>query len=316
MDKLEELLKSIQQKIEDFLKPLLKKLPLKNNTSSDEDDDATEVTAVASFDDEDRKKKDKVEGDDDEGEDEESSTDRLQQIKEIAPKVVLGLILFYLILDNFFLTNNEPNIEVKTSTTKVIEKKVQPKNEVSPTEATPATKKPIETKVDKEPEQVVSDIPPETSMDLVVKKQDKPEVSEPIQEEKMVFDNLEVINDDKQEVKEQEKGKDELGERLDEMVEDVKTRPIDEAVGYVAPPSYQRFGRGLVYNCQGKYWACVNQYSYIKCRENNKYNLDNSKKPECVIKNVYASDDDCIKVQKYYVNNNESTSFCSSPITK
>ena len=41
---------------------------------------------------------------------------------------------------------------------------------------------------------------------------------------------------------------------------------ITEQKEYIKPPSYERVGRGLVYNCAGKHWACVNKRSYFSCK--------------------------------------------------
>lgn len=79
---------------------------------------------------------------------------------------------------------------------------------------------------------------------------------------------------------------------------------------YVEPPTYKRLGRGLVYNCIGKHWACVDKFSYFQCRENYKWSKAQGKKPECAIKNVYASEKDCGVVQLHYINTREATEFC------
>jgi hypothetical protein len=92
------------------------------------------------------------------------------------------------------------------------------------------------------------------------------------------------------------------------MVEMVQEQGPDT----VAPPDYSRIGRGLVYNCTGGHWACVDQFTYFQCRENFAWAGKNDRKPDCVVKNVYASTKDCGIVQRHYVNTNESTAFCSS----
>ena len=79
---------------------------------------------------------------------------------------------------------------------------------------------------------------------------------------------------------------------------------------YIAPPSYSRAGRGLVYNCKDKHWACVDKFSYFTCHENHKYNQSRKRKYECVTREVYASIEDCIKVQTYNVNQAKEASFC------
>ena len=75
-------------------------------------------------------------------------------------------------------------------------------------------------------------------------------------------------------------------------------------------PDYAVKGRGLVYNCTGKHWACIDRAGFLACREHMKWSEENKKSPECVVKNVYTSEDDCGVVQLHYVNTNEPTDFC------
>lgn len=87
---------------------------------------------------------------------------------------------------------------------------------------------------------------------------------------------------------------------------------IDPKMDYVAPPNYKRLGRGLVYNCIGKHWACVDKFSFFQCLENTKWSTANKKNPECVTNNVYASDEDCGVVQTHYINTRAATEFCNT----
>jgi hypothetical protein len=79
---------------------------------------------------------------------------------------------------------------------------------------------------------------------------------------------------------------------------------------FVPPPQYDQIGRGLVYNCKEKYWACIDKPSYVACNKNMKWNKSKGNPGECVVQNVYGSDEDCAKVQKYNVSTNQSTDFC------
>lgn|GEM_PF-1437243 len=114
-----------------------------------------------------------------------------------------------------------------------------------------------------------------------------------------------------------------MDEKVDQMIEKSKEEGekkedggslinnIDRKMEYVEPPNYKRIGRGLVYNCTGGHWACVDKFSYFQCRENTKWSQVNNKGPECVVKNVYASDKDCGIIQLHYININEPTEFCN-----
>jgi len=172
----------------------------------------------------------------------------------------------------------------------------------------------------------IKDIPPETSTTVLEKKnkiQEKNEASVKtstiVQEEKIKTIKLkedQKITDEVPspfnlgETDEKTAVKDELGKQIKDVINNSIQAESEETM-YVSPPTYQRFGRGLVYNCKGGHWACVDHYSYIKCLENEKYNSEKEKPLECVVKNTYASSNDCIKVQTFYTNNNEETSFCS-----
>lgn len=87
---------------------------------------------------------------------------------------------------------------------------------------------------------------------------------------------------------------------------------VETVSEYVPPPKYEILGRGLIYNCKGKHWACVDKENYQVCFKNMKWNTDNGKASECVTQNVYANEDDCGKVQRYNVSTNVETSFCKN----
>lgn len=79
---------------------------------------------------------------------------------------------------------------------------------------------------------------------------------------------------------------------------------------YTPPPAYDQLGRGLVYNCKEKYWACIDKMAYVTCNKNMKWNQSHTKPAECVVQNVYNSDDDCSLVQKHNVSTSKATPFC------
>ncbi len=79
---------------------------------------------------------------------------------------------------------------------------------------------------------------------------------------------------------------------------------------YVAQPDYERLGRGLVYNCARKFWACVDKVSYFQCDKNYKWLKAHNKPYECVPREVFADIRDCRIVQVYNINTSEPTDFC------
>lgn len=87
---------------------------------------------------------------------------------------------------------------------------------------------------------------------------------------------------------------------------------IIETLTETPPPAYDQMGRGLVYNCKDKYWACVDRASYVTCNKNLKYNESVGKSKECVVQAIYATNDDCAKIQKYNVSVSQSTDFCKN----
>jgi len=77
------------------------------------------------------------------------------------------------------------------------------------------------------------------------------------------------------------------------------------------PPDYEQIGRGLVYNCAGKFWACVDRKNYFKCKNNKKWSTANFKSLDCVDFDVYSTEADCATIQVHNINIIKSTAFCS-----
>lgn len=80
---------------------------------------------------------------------------------------------------------------------------------------------------------------------------------------------------------------------------------------YVSPPDYEFRGRGLVYNCVGKHWACVDAPSFKTCQNNAEGNKYLKKKVECYPMNVYQNQKGCEIVQNRMVSASTKTNFCS-----
>jgi len=87
---------------------------------------------------------------------------------------------------------------------------------------------------------------------------------------------------------------------------------IVEGITETAPPAYDQVGRGLVYNCKDKYWACLDKPAYVTCNKNQKWNKSKGNAAECAVADIYSSEEDCAKVQKYNVSTNASTAFCKN----
>ena len=108
----------------------------------------------------------------------------------------------------------------------------------------------------------------------------------------------------------------ELSERLGENPDTSQASAAEKVISQeekeqVEPPNYNLLGRGLVYNCDEKFWACVSKVSYFQCGGHEQWSQKFSKNPKCVTRNVYASIEDCEIVQAYYVDHNEAVDFCT-----
>jgi hypothetical protein len=102
---------------------------------------------------------------------------------------------------------------------------------------------------------------------------------------------------------------DKILEDLEQQVQ--KEKPKETVKEYVSPPDYEYRGRGLVYNCAGKHWACVDAPSYKMC-ENNFSSVNYlKKKVECYPANIYETTKGCEQMQNRNVSSGQKTEFCS-----
>jgi hypothetical protein len=102
----------------------------------------------------------------------------------------------------------------------------------------------------------------------------------------------------------------------DQILEDLEkqakgSRPIDIKKEYVSPPDYDYRGRGLVYNCKGKHWACVDAPSYKTCEDNSSSVKYLNKKTECYPFNIYETERGCGSMQNRMVSSSAKTNFCN-----
>ncbi|MBF0312580.1 MAG: hypothetical protein HQK52_04150 [Oligoflexia bacterium] len=78
----------------------------------------------------------------------------------------------------------------------------------------------------------------------------------------------------------------------------------------VPAPDYDVVGKGLVYNCKKKHWACVDREQYFQCKNNLLWAINFKSKPDCVIDEVFATPEDCFEVQKLKINQLAKVSRC------
>lgn len=241
------------------------------------------------------------EGEETSSEEGESSSDPKQK-QGMLIRVVVIIALGYLALDHFILNPEEEAVETVV-TPKPRKKRPRPEAAAEkPSEVVATTK--VETKTETEtPEETA---PPVENINITDK--EAPAVEMPAEEPAPIQEPKTATG---------EKAMDEKLDQLIDNVENKNTEPttnmadkiVEEEVP-TAPPSYEVLGRGLVYNCKDKHWACIDKPQYIACNKNMKWNKAKGNALECVVQNVYNSEEDCIKVQKYNVSTNLATTFC------
>jgi hypothetical protein len=107
------------------------------------------------------------------------------------------------------------------------------------------------------------------------------------------------------------------GDLTDKILQDLEKQAVDKEKStpkkreYVSPPDYEYAGRGLVYNCAGKHWACVDAPSYKTCEQNYDGNKALNKKIECYPFNVYDKTKSCTTSQLQMASSNAKTAFCN-----
>ena len=77
------------------------------------------------------------------------------------------------------------------------------------------------------------------------------------------------------------------------------------------PPTYEINGRGLVYNCAGKHWACTDSISFKTCEGNYAWNSSQGKAVECYPVQLFNSSEKCEDTQQKKIDNVAETDFCN-----
>ncbi len=83
-----------------------------------------------------------------------------------------------------------------------------------------------------------------------------------------------------------------------------------ESIKPTSAPSYEAPGSGLVYNCSGGHWACVDVEEYKKCRDNHAWKKSESQEIECYPSGFFKKDSDCATVQQEKINAVSDLGFC------
>lgn len=88
----------------------------------------------------------------------------------------------------------------------------------------------------------------------------------------------------------------------------------EKLIGNVKPtdaPTYEINGRGLVYSCNGKHWACIDSISFKTCEQNYAWNSSQGKKVECYPVKIFDVEEDCERQQQVNIDNIAETDFCN-----
>ncbi|MBT6324475.1 MAG: hypothetical protein HOJ35_00760 [Bdellovibrionales bacterium] len=326
---LDDILKKLAPLI-DKLPPKLKALINKSTDEDDEDDDeedydddkTAEIDITKTnldIDDDDDDEEDEEDGEDDEDDDEEEGEEEEEEEdeKKVKRKAIIKKIVTYglalYILAEFLFPEEEKKIKPKTA---------KGKNALIKKTATVKESKQIQVPPEIKKEIVKNDIEEDTVVNVEVrkpvKKIKKPIIVKKVPQVKKV--KLKTVDLDldldmdfetkkvepKKVIKTDARDKG-FGSALEKVVEKVMEESVDTKVG---PPDYRIFGRGLVYNCKYKFWACLDQTNYYKCQQNMKLNLKDGSEKECNIVAVYSSNQDCRVVQSHNVNTSVQTPFC------
>jgi hypothetical protein len=245
-------------------------------------------------------------------------------------RVVVVIGLGYLAFDHFFLTDNSQDEVAAAMAAKPRKRRVRPvvvaETTVAPVPTSEAEQvKPIE----ENPVNNTTEVAPPVENINIANKEEvttpPPQVEEVVVPSTPVATEVVEITPKVGEVKARE----EVDKSLDSLIDSVEgkdkakdqvqvetkkeTNLEDKIVAddiYTAPPVYDQLGRGLVYNCKEKHFACVDKLSYVSCNKNMKWNKSHDKPAECAVINVYNSEDDCSVVQKYNVSVSLPTPFC------
>lgn len=339
------MLDDLKDKLNSNLAKLKQLLPEKFRGESDdeyEDDDENEdvtedeVTADHEIDkealSEESQEEDDEEADEDD-EEEDSEEQAAKNRKQLLVRLLIVAIGGYVALDMFVLNPDQGGEEVQVMNRpkpRRVRKKVQKPVEKPKKEAQVQNENPFaeqEKVVEKAPEvqeAPVENEPVETAeqenmpveenspVQEVARPQEQQEVEEVTQEEAVVESPV-VENDINQSETSGENivddlTSDDLENKLNQITE--KLEKAEKKAPFIEAPSYEQYGKGLVYNCKEKHWACVDRTPYLQCRQHQEWSSENRKAPNCVTEKVYSSFKDCRIVQVHYINTVQTPEGC------
>jgi hypothetical protein len=81
------------------------------------------------------------------------------------------------------------------------------------------------------------------------------------------------------------------------IVQSMKTKSEPNQLDFFPSPDFDKIGRGLVYHCKGRHWACVDKNNYFQCKNGQLWAKQRHRPPSCIIDEVYLTNDDCNRAQ-------------------
>lgn len=229
--------------------------------------------------------------------------------KKINPVI---LVVVVVALGALFLIEDDAEQTPETAATSF--KKPDRKKKVKPEEGAPATETPAtETPATETP---ATETPTEETPSTETPTEETPVVEAPTEETPTTEEpsetppvSVDTVDGQAPDVTDDASLTDKILEDLEKQAK--KDQPKEVKKEYVAPPDFEYRGRGLVYNCTGKHWACVDAPSYKTCEDNHSSTTYLKKKVECYPFNVYETVKGCESMQNRVVSSNAKTGFCN-----
>ena len=251
--------------------------------------------------------------------------------KRPALYAIIALGAIFLVADEFLNQNEETPVEssAPTVTQPTTPQPQPPANKAeaspppSPAEATPFEIAPQVEQVGQEGQEVQDPPPAEIAPDPPTEEGGPPEEEAPAPEsppigppaaphtppveEEVVLGEQETLPPPGEERDAVEEGPPQ--DELNNSTQILKEIEVDPNRGY-DPPDYLQKGRGLVYNCKQKHWACVNKASYFQCARNQKALSEKDAQPDCVINDIYFSSTHCVRGQLMKIHQKITAKAC------
>ena len=239
--------------------------------------------------------------------------------RRVIIQVIIGLIVIFLVADKFL--NPGAKDVAQEGLGQVIPK--QKENKGPQQEQDQQEEAPPEQQEQQEQDQQ-EEAPPEQQEQQEQQEQDQQEEAPPEQQEQQEQDQQEEAPPEQQDQQEQDQQEEAPPEQQDQAQQDPSPEEqlsvtylqvlegieIDPEKNY-PPPNYLSKGKGLVYNCVKKHWACVDRESYFQCAKNQKSKRAKSRPPVCVIENIYFSHIHCAQRQLLKVNRGPIPQECT-----